>query len=456
MKFLTSIALLLVAAPVARAQEAEPLPLSKDYWKDESFLKSFNGSYRIEARIEPTVSSEERGLLVKVQEEMKQGDRAGALALVKGSSLLAKSAALQFNLGNLQFEEGDLKESGAAYEKALELYPSFRRAHRNLAMVLMREEKTDEAMSHLLEALRLGDQDGQTYGLLAYARMGEGKWASALQAYRNALLVQPDSLEWKAGLAQCLQHLEQDLEAVGLLDEVITARPTDAGYAKLQASLLMSLSRNGEAVKVLELPRRLQTLDADGLLLLAELHLRGGRVSLARAVINEAFARETAPPTSRVIDTLRSAVNLQEWGLGRDLIAKAKELAGEEVPPTFAAALDREQARIDLGSGEAVEEGVAALRELIKADPTDGQALLILGRHLVKTEAVAEAEMLFERATRVDGVAYEAWYELASLLTAQRRFAPAIEAADQALALRHSEELETFREALRALDEAAR
>ncbi len=45
----------------------EPLKLSSSYWRDESFLKGFNGSYRIEARIEPSVSTEERGLLVEVQ-----------------------------------------------------------------------------------------------------------------------------------------------------------------------------------------------------------------------------------------------------------------------------------------------------------------------------------------------------------------------------------------------------
>ncbi|MCA9096492.1 MAG: tetratricopeptide repeat protein, partial [Planctomycetaceae bacterium] len=114
---------------------AEPLPLSTSFWRDEAFVKSFNGSYRIEARIEPNVSTEERGLLVEVQKLMEGGNRKSALAKLKGSPLTAKSAALTFNLGNLQFEEGDLEEAEKSYRKAIGDYPSFRRAHRNLGML---------------------------------------------------------------------------------------------------------------------------------------------------------------------------------------------------------------------------------------------------------------------------------------------------------------------------------
>ncbi|MBT8043383.1 MAG: hypothetical protein KJO79_00410, partial [Verrucomicrobiae bacterium] len=70
---------------------AEPLPLSKDYWKDEAFLKSFNGSYRINAQIEPTVTTAERGLLVSIQSLMAEGKRKEALAKLTASPL-AKSS----------------------------------------------------------------------------------------------------------------------------------------------------------------------------------------------------------------------------------------------------------------------------------------------------------------------------------------------------------------------------
>ena len=133
---------------------AEPLPLSEDYWKDEAFLKSFNGSYRINARIEPTVSTEERGLLVSIQKLMADGKREEALAKLKESPLIKTSAAMAFNAGNIEFELGKLKEAAAHYESALKIFPSFRRAHRNLGMVYARENEWDKALGSLSESVR--------------------------------------------------------------------------------------------------------------------------------------------------------------------------------------------------------------------------------------------------------------------------------------------------------------
>ena len=53
---------------------AEPLRLTSELWKSEAFRKSFNGSYRINARIEPTVDGDERKLLIDVSDLMAAGN----------------------------------------------------------------------------------------------------------------------------------------------------------------------------------------------------------------------------------------------------------------------------------------------------------------------------------------------------------------------------------------------
>ena len=138
------------------------MPLSKDYWKDEAFLKSFNGSYRINARIEPAVTTSERGLLVSIQQLMAGGKRKEALAKLKASPLMKSSAAIAFNAGNIEFELGNLKEAAGHYQAALKIFPSFRRAHRNMGFVYARQDDWDKALVSLSEAIRLGDQDGAT------------------------------------------------------------------------------------------------------------------------------------------------------------------------------------------------------------------------------------------------------------------------------------------------------
>ncbi|MDG1358773.1 MAG: tetratricopeptide repeat protein, partial [Akkermansiaceae bacterium] len=117
----------------------EPLALSKDYWKDDAFLSSFNGSYRINARIEPSVTSEERNLLVEIQPIMAKGERDVALEMLKGNELAESSAAIAFNIGNIYFELGQLESAEQFYLQALKGFPSFRRAHRNLGFVYVRQ-----------------------------------------------------------------------------------------------------------------------------------------------------------------------------------------------------------------------------------------------------------------------------------------------------------------------------
>jgi len=445
--------LILSLLAVTGVRAAEPLPLAREYWRDPAFRKAFNGSYRIEARIEPSVTSAERGLLVEVQELMENGRRTNAVEKLKGSGLTAKSAALTYNLGNLLFESGEDEEAEKAFRKAIGMYPSFRRAHRNLAMALVRSDRMDEALEPLLEAVRLGDASGATYGLLGYCRLRRGEWASALQAYRLAQVSEPEVPEWKAGVAQCLENLGGRAEAAALLDEVIRMRPAVASYAVLQARLLLDLDRPEDAVKTLELPRRLGTLDADGLLLLADLHLRAGRGNDAVAMVEQAFAPGPAPMAAadpgRVISLIHLAMNVSEWDLSRALLEKVRT----EDP---SAALRRVEARYLIASEDDEARGEAILRELLKTDPTDAESLIALGQHLANGDRLDDAELLFQRATVVDTHAADAWIELARLYVASRRYERALEAVDKSLELRPAGALEAYRESLARLVEAGR
>ncbi len=454
---------LALISPASAAEKSEPLPLSTSYWRDPPFLKAFNGSYRIEARIEPNVTSEERGLLVEIQELMGKDDRAGAIRKLEGNELTAKSPALTFNLANLHFEEGDLEKAIEGYRKAIEEMPSFRRAQRNLAVALVRKNELDEAMPHLLEAIRLGDSDGATYGLLGYCRLQRGEWASALQAYRLAQLSEPDTVDWLAGIAQCLQNLDAREEAAALLDEVVRKRPKESSYAVLRATILLDLDRPTEAVETLELPYRLGTLSADAKLLLADLHLRGGRSAVARERMRAAFSEDqsTPPDVSRVASLAASALQLSDWEIAREVLALAAALAAARDGESPASVLRLMEARLLIESGDDADAGVAILRELIALDPSDPRPLLALARHLAApanttADALGEAELLLERAATNADTEVEARIELARLHVREKRYAAAVEAAERAFALDPRPEIRRYLDSLTALAEAAR
>ena len=429
---------------------AEPLPLSKAYWKDPAFLKAFNASYRIEARIEPSITTEQRGVLVKLQDLMADGKREQAIQLLADSELTKDSAALTFNLANLQLEEGEMEKAIASYEKAIRSFPSFRRAHRNLGLARVREQQWDGAVTHLTEAVRLGDSEGLTYGLLGYCRLAREQYASALQAYRLAKLSEPNVAEWSAGIAQCLQQMGQHEEAIALLDEVTLQRPLEASYAVLKANVHLQLDQLDAATKSLELSHRLGVLGADATLQLAQLHLRGGRLVEAKQVMDSAFANADAlPGETAIVRLLQIAVIEQQWLLAKALLERVPNQKSGRV-------LRLAKARYLISSEEDIDAGAKLLRDLTKEDPTDGEALLALAKHLVDSGQPSAAELIYERAALDPEHTFAACAGLIRLHASQSHYRKALEAVNRALSVKPDEALEDYRKALQRTLEASR
>ncbi len=453
--FRLSVFSVLLTPLLGAAEPISPLPLSESYWKDDSFLKSFNGSYRINARIEPAVTTAERGLLVSIQPLMAEGKRKEALAKLKASPLVKSSAAIAFNAGNIQFELGEIKEAAEHYQAALEIFPSFRRAHRNLGFVYARKNNWEKALPSLESAIRLGDQDGSTYGQLAYGRMHKEQYASALQAYRLAQVTQPESVDWKAGTAQCLQHLRRNEEALALLDEVITARPNEVSYYLLQSSIQLSMNRSDDAITNLEFVRRLGKLDAENHLLLANLHLRAGSNRLARPVMLAAIEMEKKPPITAALNALEFTIQTSDWKLARDFTVALEKSFPEIKDTKLQQKHQRLTALIDIDSGENPARGAKVLESLIKQNPLDAQSLILLARYRITEKRNQEAEMFLQQAGRVEGHVYTTHIELAKLYVATSRYSDAVTELDKALKIRSSESIKTYRNAVARLAEAS-
>ncbi|QQL46326.1 tetratricopeptide repeat protein [Sulfuriroseicoccus oceanibius] len=434
----------------------KPLPLNCAIWSDPSFVASFNGSYRPEARIEPTLTSAERGVLVDVQKLMADGKRDDAAAKLSQALNESPTAALFFNLGNVCFELGKTEDAIDAFEKAIESFPSFRRAHRNLGIALIRAGRNDAALKPMVEAVRLGDMDGTTLGMLGYLRLNRGEYASALQAYRQAQLTQPEAVEWMAGIAQALAQLERSAEAVALLDEVIAARPAEPSYLLMQAQMMAAADRDDDAIVNVELARRLMRaasgdgavdLAAEDLLFLASLYLRTDAGERARDVLLAAVMREPAAPLESVVRPLAHLVRGGQVELAEPVVEAVEKRYADAIEGS--ADFLRTRARIDL-QREREDRAVAVLEQLIAKDPTDGESQLVLARELGDRDPERSA-LLFERAAMDESVAYEAWVGLAQLQAGRGYYQRAVEAAKKAQEVSQNAGLGEYIEALEKL-----
>ena len=192
--------------------------------RDPEWQKSFLGSYGFLSGAEPPIRPVELEGLKDVLETLKLDPKVAAISL-ESQITPDSSAALHFILANLKFQVGETELAIANYEAALTKFPDFRRARKNLGLLMVQLNEFAGGIEQLTRAIELGERDGRTYGLLGYCYLNVDNPLAAESAYRNAILQQPDSKDWQLGLARSLLQQEKYREAVSLFATFLESIP---------------------------------------------------------------------------------------------------------------------------------------------------------------------------------------------------------------------------------------
>ncbi len=434
----------------AAADDLVPSPLPIDpLWESASFRKSVTGSYGIDSRIEPRITTDEEFYLDAAAKLMANQDRSKAIATLTESSLLSESPAMQFMLGSLLFEEGELEEAAPQFENALKAFPNFRDAHRNLAIVRVQLEEWEKAKGHLIRAMELGSREAVTMGLLGYCHSVAGHHQAALDAYRVAALSSPEERQWRLGQAQALQALGEGEKTIQIYGEILADHPADWSLWLNRADGLMAQDRPIEAIAHLEASRRAGALSAEGLLSLGHLFLQNDLPPLALARYDEAFFHPSPPSPAKRIETLEYLTQLELFSEAQALITEHTDLFSETgSEPILEGRWSRVGSLVEIKVGDA-KNGAAQLESWLAKEPMDGQALLLLGQYREGTGEREVAEMLYEQATGIPESAAKAHRAWGSLLLAKKDHKAAIEQWEKSLTIEDNPSLKEYLEAVR-------
>lgn len=140
-----------------------------------------------------------------------------------------KAAFDFYKSGREQFGMGNLEGAIQAYQKALEIEPSYADVYLSLGHVYVRQQKDQEAIKALKEAVRFNpEMDEAYYGLgLGYFRLGKMK--EAAQAFKKTVALKPSMAKAHYGLALAYQDMgKQEL----LLEEYRILQTLDSQLAK--------------------------------------------------------------------------------------------------------------------------------------------------------------------------------------------------------------------------------
>jgi tetratricopeptide (TPR) repeat protein len=428
---------------------AAPLPIDP-LWQSAAFRRAFTASYGVDARIEPLVSAAEKAVLEAVATRMAAGDRDGATGLLARSDLLSGSPALLFNLGNLRFEQGRTGDAAENFERAIQLHPNFRDAHRNLAVALVQQGEVAAAEPHLTRAVELGAADGLTFGLLGYGHGVAGRHQPALQSYRLAQITMPAEPQWVLGEAEALAALGEDSAAASLFDGLLEARPEDAGMWLRQAAIWGRAQEADRAIANLEFVHRLGALGAGDLVTLGQLYVQQGLPGIALERFLSAMSADSVAPLGEAVAALEALVSGRYFVEARTLATRIDEAYPAAGESAEAARLRRARAMVEIEVGDP-GTGADLLEAVLAGDPRDGLALLLMARFHEGEARPDEAALLLEQAATVEAVRADALFELGRLLVAKRDYQGAVRALDESLALNPRPGLETYLESLRAM-----
>ena len=432
-----------------------PMPAENELasiWNDPEFTRRLIGSYGFASDAEPRLTPEEQAayrdkIVPLLREDPKKA--IGPLeALVKPSA----SAVFDFTLGNVYFQKDDLTNAVKHFEAALAKFPDYRRAQKNLAFALVRGGKYAEAIKPLTRTVALGGADGKVFGLLGFTCMDQGRYVSAEAAYRQALVFEPDSLDFKLGLVKCSLATANYDYALGLLDELIRQYPERDSLWPLQANIYIQKDQPAKAAVSLEMLRRLGKATAQNLFLLGDLFMAQEARDLALGAYLEAVDKDGGQNLAKALRPAQILVSRGAWDESRRLFAKIRG-TGSELTGADELKLLKLESRVAMSTGEG-EKAIATLEQIIQKDPLDGEALLLAGDYHAKNGQREKAEFRYQNAANISGFEADAYVKHAQLLVQSQKYAQAAELLRKAQKVKPRDNVQRYLEKVEQLARA--
>lgn len=399
-------------------------PMELEIWNDPVFKKQFIESYIAETEIEPRITIEERNQMQKILETIsadKMDEAAGRLEKLRNP---ASTAIYDFTLANIYFQQDKLEQAASVYQAAVEKYPKFRRAWKNLSLIYIRQNEFQKALPALTRVIELGGGDAVTYGLLGYAYASVENNLSAESAYRMAIMLDPVTLDWKMGLARSLFRQERFSEAVSLCGQLISQQPNRADLWLLQANAYIGLNQPLKSAEIYELVDHLGQSTEDTLNMLGDIYINQELYDMGVKSYERALEKGPKRNPDRAIRAAKVLAARGAISQTRELVHNIEKYAGE-LKDDVRKDLLKLRARIAVADGSGTEE-VRILEEIVQLDPLDGEALILLGQNSTQKGDSEKAIFYFERAAAIEKYEADAKVRHAQLLVKNNKYAEAL------------------------------
>jgi tetratricopeptide (TPR) repeat protein len=428
-----------------RAKLSEP---ELSIWNDPAFRRAFQRSYLAETETEPRVTVEERERMQTLFSLMSQNKLDEAVAELKEIRKQNTNPLFDYTLANIYFQQGELDKAIDLYEQAVDPKTgkeNFRRAWANLGKIYVRTGKHEKAIEALRRVIETGGGTGTTYGLLGFAYSKVQKPVPAESAFRKAILLDPETQDWKLALAQSFHRQQRFGELVTFLEQLLKKDPENQDFWMLQAQGYIGLEKPLKAAQNYEMVDALGASSYDSLNMLGNIYVNQELYEMAvRSYIRALELKPGHDPEGAV----RAAQVLAARGAyepTEKLVSAIERVKGDQLAKDQRKDLLKLRARIAADRG-ADKTQAKVLERIIEIDPMDGEALMLLGKYYAQNDRPEQAKNRYEQAARIDDYEADAKIRLAQLLVKEEKYEQALQNLRAAQKLNYRDHVQDYLE----------
>jgi Tfp pilus assembly protein PilF len=353
------------------------------------------------------IEANERSFAQQLKPLLQQGNYQAVADLFKQRELGNDSPALQLLRGQVLLTLKQFAGAEQALKASLSSMPDLVKAHQGLSLLYMQQGNYQQAQLHLTRCIELGQADAQVYAQLAYIHVqAEQPW-SAIAAYRQALMLEPQQAEYQQGLLFSLIAAGDLGQAQALLKELLNASPNNPELWLQRAQIALQQDNNKQALASIEVALKLAPSNASNQLLAAQLHLTQGSYSRSWLIAQK------------------------KWQLAKQLVSQLNPFINKLSKQSRAEfSVYTAQLAIEQGNFKQAQK---SLHKALTIDPNLGDALLSLANIYQQQNQLTQARLMYVRAQALPEYQLSAWLGLAQIEIENKNYKEALSQLKKAL-----------------------
>ncbi len=407
---------------ITQLLSAQSYPLSENTWKNPDFVDRFMGSYGVDTAKSPSLSREEADVFRRVADVGYK--TSSAIKILNSAISINSSAAMDFALANFLLQNGDITLAIDSFSTAITKFPNFGRAYKNIGLAYIQEGDYTKALPNLTKSLEILGGDGGLYGLIGYCHLNNSNYGPALDAYKFALVFEPNSRDWRLGQLKSLQNLGKYSDVENIIYTYIEEDPNEPEFWLQQANAFIAQREYAEAAANLEVVKMLGRADYKMYTLLGDIYVNIDAPSLAVEPYNIALSTGKVDPEDALNLAKVMSRRLPSTEL-KDFLMKITDAYGDTLNQENALSLLTLKAANALTLDDKVT-AMKLLSQVVAKDPLNGNALLTLGRYYFLEDEFIKALDYYDRATNVENVKLDALLGATRVLVKQGKYSLAI------------------------------